>query len=174
MRSLLLVLNAVLACLGSVTAFCPSATTSNQLLTRSAAATMKLYAGKPKFDKTTNKWEPAKDDDGIYPYDAVGSLLRYGPTPFLKRLTDAEGYEQDVLEYMALAGVSRAEATGNMDAKLFNAMDWAYQKTAENRGKPKVDLTYLDKKRAALTVIWAFVGTPFVFKVLFDIFSKYI
>jgi hypothetical protein len=33
---------------------------------------------KPKFNAQTQKWERAKGDDGEYPYDAVGSLLRHG------------------------------------------------------------------------------------------------
>ena len=51
---------------------------------------------------------------------------------------------------MATAKVDRAEATGNIDAKLNNAIDWAYQKMEEKNGKPKVDYTRLDKKQAAL------------------------
>ena len=132
-----------------------------------------MDAKKPIFNKQTQKWEPASDDDGIYPYDAVGSLLRFGPSPFLKRVTDADGYEQSVLEYMAGMGVSRAEATGNMDAKLFNPADWAYQKMEEKKGKPKVDYTKLNVKQATLTVIWGGFFTPLVIKYLIDLFSKY-
>ena len=54
--------------------------------------------------------------------------MRHGPSPFLTRVFNADEYEQGILKYMASAKVERAEATGNIDAKLNNAMDWAYQK----------------------------------------------
>jgi hypothetical protein len=76
------------------------------------------YSSKPIFDKTTQKWKPSPKDDGKYPYDAVGALLRHGPVPFFQRIFNPQGYEQSVLQYMASTGCSRAEATGNMDAKL--------------------------------------------------------
>lgn len=57
---------------------------------------------------------------------------------------------------MATAKVDRAEATGNIDAKLNNAIDWAYQKMEEKNGKPKVDYTRLDKKQAALVSFISF------------------
>jgi hypothetical protein len=67
---------------------------------------------------------------------------------------------------MATQGVSRAEATGNIDAKLNNAMDWAYQKAAEKKGAPKVDYTKLSTKNAALVIIWAFGITPLTVSVI--------
>lgn len=130
-------------------------------------------AKKPTFISKTQKWERASDDDGKYPYDAVGSLLRHGPAPFLSRLTDPAGYEQTVLAYMASTGVSRAEATGNMDAKLNNPADWAYRKLEEKRGKPKVDFTRLDKKDAALVVLWAVFITPLTLSVIVQTISQY-
>ncbi|KAG7340596.1 hypothetical protein IV203_024139 [Nitzschia inconspicua] len=117
---------------------------------------------KPAFDKATETWQKSAADDGQYPYDAVGALLRHGPAPFLKRITDPKGYEQSVLQYMAATGCSRAEATGNMDAKLNNAADWAYQKLEEKKTGKKVDYTVLDAKDAALTIIWALGITPLV------------
>ncbi|KAG7373268.1 hypothetical protein IV203_033992 [Nitzschia inconspicua] len=117
---------------------------------------------KPTFDKATETWQKSAADDGQYPYDAVGALLRHGPSPFLKRITDPKGYEQSVLQYMAATGCSRAEATGNMDAKLNNAADWAYQKLEEKKTGKKVDYTVLDAKDAALTIIWALGITPLV------------
>lgn len=132
-----------------------------------------LNARKPTFNKKTERWEPAPDDDGKYPYDAVGSLLRHGPSPFLTRLTNADEYEQAVLKYMATAGVDRAEATGNMDAKLNNAMDWTYQKMAEKKGAAKVDYTRLKKKDAILVAVWAFGITPLAISVIQQTVSQF-
>lgn len=139
----------------------------------SSAAEILLRAKKPTFNQTTQKWERASDDDGKYPYDALGALLRHGPAPFLTRLTNPSEYEQGVLKYMASTGVSRAEATGNMDAKLNNAADWAFQKLAEKKGAPKVDYTRLDKKEAALVIIWALGITPLVISVIGQTISQY-
>ncbi|KAL3923523.1 MAG: hypothetical protein SGILL_001613 [Bacillariaceae sp.] len=116
----------------------------------------------PTFDKATETWVPSPNDDGEYPYDNLGALLRHGPGPYIKRSTDPKGYEQIVLKYMAGTGCSRAEATGNMDAKLNNAADWAYQKMEEKKTGKKVDYTVLKKKQAALTTIWALGITPLV------------
>ena len=137
------------------------------------ALTAKKPASKPKYDKVTEKWEKAPDDDGIYPYDAIGALLRHGPSPFISRLTNPSEYEQGILKYMAGAGVSRAEATGNMDAKLNNAMDWVYQKTAEKNGAPKVDYTELKAKNAILVIVWAFGITPLAISVVRDTVSQF-
>lgn len=82
----------------------------------------------PTFNKETNRWEKSPLDDGKYPYDAIGSALRHGPSPFFTRVFNGDEYEQGVLKYMATAKVDRAEATGNIDAKLNNPIDWAYQK----------------------------------------------
>lgn len=120
----------------------------------SATAFQSVAKTKPKFDKASGKWEKAPGDDGKYPYDPVGSLLRHGPSPFFQRLTNPDEYEQIVLKYMAEAGVSRAEATGNMDAKLNNVLDWSYQKKEERNGAPKVDYTVLKTKDAILTSAW--------------------
>ena len=133
---------------------------------KKAAAGPKLAA--PTFNKETERWEKAVSDDGKYPYDALGALLRHGPSPFIARVTNADEYEQGVLKYMAVAKVDRAEATGNMDAKLNNAMDWMYQKQEEKKGKPKVDYTKLDQKQAILTTVWALVVTPIALNVVYE------
>lgn len=128
----------------------------------------------PTFDEKTNRWIKNPNDDGVYPYDAVGSALRHGPSPFLTRVTNADEYEQGILKYMATAKVSRAEATGNIDAKLNNALDWAYQKMEEKKGKPVVDYTRLDKKQAALTAVWAFGITPLVLNVVVSTVDQFV
>lgn len=121
----------------------------------------------PTLNKDTNRWEKNAADDGEYPYDAIGSALRHGPSPFLTRVFNADEYEQGILKYMATAKVDRAEATGNIDAKLNNAIDWAYQKMEEKNGKPKVDYTRLDKKQAALV---SFISFCFFFVEILHIF----
>ena len=63
---------------------------------------------------------------------------------------------------MAQTKCSRAEAQGNMDAFFNNAADWAYQKSEEARGRPKVDYTELKPKQAVLVVTWALFVTPFL------------
>ena len=128
---------------------------------------------KPTLNPKTDKWEAAANDDGVYPYDPVGSLLRHGPSPFLTRLTNPGEYEQAVLKYMATANVDRAEATGNMDAKLNNAVDWAYQKGEERKGAPKVDYTKLDQKDAILAVVWAVFITPLALSVVQQTISQF-
>ena len=117
------------------------------------------YAGAkltpPNFNKATGKYEKNPKDDGEYPYDAVGALLRHGPVPFVTRVVNPAGYEQDILSYMAEFRASRAEATGNLDFKLNNAADWGYYKMEEQRTGRVADLTALNKKRAILAIIWA-------------------
>lgn len=128
----------------------------------------------PTFNKDTNRWEKSPLDDGKYPYDAIGSALRHGPSPFLTRVFNADEYEQGILKYMATANVDRAEATGNIDAKLNNAIDWAYQKMEEKNGKPKVDYTRLDKKQAALTIVWALGITPLAVNVILNTADQFV
>lgn len=177
-RSIMMVIWALACCLTVGMAFVPSVvspkvsslrhssstttTTTSLFIFGSKSASGASKSTKPTFDKATETWQKSAGDDGQYPYDAVGALLRHGPSPFLKRITDPKGYEQSVLQYMAATGCSRAEATGNMDAKLNNAADWAYQKLEEKKTGKKVDYTVLDAKDAALTVIWALGITPLV------------
>ena len=121
----------------------------------------------PTFDETTGRYIKNPADDGQYPYDALGAALRHGPSPFFTRVFNSDEYEQGVLKYMLTQQVDRATATGNTDAKQNNAMDWAYQKMAEEKnGAPVVDYTVLNKKQAALAVIWAVCITPLAIKVI--------
>mmetsp|Transcript_42216 Transcript_42216/g.101995 ORF Transcript_42216/g.101995 Transcript_42216/m.101995 type:complete len:182 (-) Transcript_42216:208-753(-) len=156
-------------CIASVAAFAPSI--------ESSRSTTSLYGAvgkaKPKFNKATDKWEPSPADDGKYPYDAIGALLRHGPPAFISRVTDSGEYEQFVLNYMAIAGVDRAEATGNIDAKLANPVDWSFQKMEEKKGKPKVDYTELKPKNAILAIIWALGITPLTINVIQQTVSQW-
>jgi len=139
---------------------------------KAGAAASKLPL--PTRDDDTGRYTKSPLDDGAYPYDAVGAALRHGPSPFFTRVFNADEYEQGVLQYMATAKCDRAEATGNVDAKLNNALDWAYQKMEEKKGKPKVDYTRLDKKQAALTAVWALGITPLAISVLLDTADQFI
>lgn len=85
-------------------------------------ATPKSTLPLPTFDDATQRYIKNPNDDGVLPYDAIGAALRHGPVPFFTRIFNADEYEQGVLKYMGTAKVSRAEAVGNMDAKLNNPM----------------------------------------------------
>ena len=110
--------------------------TTSLLILASIASTTSAFGsfGKPKstapklplptFDDATQRYVKSPDDDGVMPYDAIGAALRHGPVPFITRFTKGDVYEQGVLKYMGTAKVTRAEAVGNMDAKLNNPMDW--------------------------------------------------
>ncbi len=129
----------------------------------------------PTLDPETGRYVRSPLDDGKYPYDAVGSALRHGPSPFFTRIFNADEYEQGVLKYMYSAKCDRAEATGNTDAKLNNAADWAYQKMEETKkGRPKVDYTRLDKKQAALTAVWALGITPLAINAVWSTVDQFI
>lgn len=140
---------------------------------KSVGSASKTKLPLPTLNKDTGRYEKSPLDDGKYPYDAIGSALRHGPSPFLTRVFNADEYEQGVLKYMLTAQVDRAEATGNIDAKLNNVLDWQYQKMEEKKGKPKVDYTRLDKKQAALTVIWALGITPLAVSVVVDTANQF-
>ena len=120
---------------------------------------------RPSFDADKNLYIRNPNDDGVLPYDPIGSLLRQGPAPCWTRLTNGNEYEQGILKYMFNAKVERDEACGNIDAKLNNVMDWNYQKRAELNGAPKVDYNRLDQKQAYLVSAWAFGITPLVISI---------
>jgi len=127
----------------------------------------------PTYDAASNRYTKNPQDDGAYPYDVIGSALRHGPSPFFTRLFNADEYEQGVLKYMYTQKVTRSEATGNVDAKLNNVVDGAFQKQAEKNGKPKVDYTVLDKKQAILTSVWALGITPLAVNVVLKTVSEF-
>ena len=113
----------------------------------------------PTYDKATQRWV-SNDSDGDGAYGPLDSLLRFGPKPFLKRLTDADNVEQAVLKYQAGEQCSRLEAECNMDAFNENVQDWIQQKTEEQRGisGPR-DYTYLDTQKIVLSVTWGVLIT---------------
>ena len=118
-----------------------TATTQTQLRALPTPERMFEYKKKPPtFNKQTSLWEPSIETEDS-PYGPWGSFLRAGPSPFLVRVLQPNEYDQAVFKYMAQTKCSRAEAQGNMDAFFNNAADWAYQKSEEARGRPKVDYT---------------------------------
>ena len=146
----------------------PYTTTTTRL---SAAPTPKPYdptykAKPPTFNKETSLWEPSAETEPE-PYDAFGSFLRGGPTPFIVRTFSPKEYDQAVFKYMAQTKCSRIEAQGNMDAFFNNAADWAYQKSEEARGRPQVDYTVLKPKQAVLVITWALFVTPFLGRIAY-------
>jgi len=128
---------------------------------------------KPKFNKSTNKWDKPAGYDEEETYGPVGSLLRQGPGPFITRLSNADKYEQAVLKYMASEGISRLEAQENMDAYFNNAADWAYQKMQEKKRAPKVDYNKIKTKDVALSAIWGLFITPLLLRIVFSIINMH-
>mmetsp|Transcript_25925 Transcript_25925/g.63449 ORF Transcript_25925/g.63449 Transcript_25925/m.63449 type:complete len:102 (-) Transcript_25925:33-338(-) len=81
---------------------------------------------KPKPNKATDRWEPSPADDGEYPYDTIGALLRHDPLA----LFNCGEYEQFILNYTSrLRQWDRAE--------VCQPVDWLFQKMEEKKGKPK-------------------------------------
>ena len=135
-----------------------------------------LYAKRPTsklptFDKASQRWI-SNDSDADGAYGPLDSLLRFGPKPFLKRLTDADNVEQAVLKYQAQEQCSRLEAECNMDAFNENVQDWIQQKTEEQRGisGPR-DYTYLDTQRIVLSVTWGVLITSLLVWATNDVLS---
>lgn len=135
-----------------------------------------LYAKRPTsklptFDKASQRWI-SNDSDADGAYGPLDSLLRFGPKPFLKRLTDADNVEQAVLKYQAQEQCSRLEAECNMDAFNENVQDWIQQKTEEQRGisAPR-DYTYLDTQRIVLSVTWGVLITSLLVWATNDVLS---
>ena len=124
MNILRLIIVAVVATSDAAYAFGSFGSTKSNAVTKSSTKKLPL----PTLDPKTNRYIRSPLDDGVYPYDVLGSALRHGPSPAITRILKADEYEQGVLKYMLSARCSRYEATGNVDAKLNNAADWVYRK----------------------------------------------
>lgn len=147
-----------------------TATATNTAL--DAAANKRQPTAKlPTFDKASQRWI-SNDSDADGAYGPLDSLLRFGPKPFLKRLTDADNVEQAVLKYQAQEQCSRLEAECNMDAFNENVQDWIQQKTEEQRGisGPR-DYTYLDTQRIVLSSVWGALITSLLVWATNDVLS---
>ena len=130
-----------------------TSTTPTQLHALPTPERMFEYKSKPPtFNKQTSLWEPSIETEDS-PYGPWGSFLRGGPSPFLVRVLSPNEYDQAVFKYMAQTKCSRAEAQGNMDAFFNNAADWAYQKSEEARGRPKVDYTEVRNVEKAHSIV---------------------
>ena len=76
-----------------------------------------------RFDRSANRWiAQGPSDEPSAGYGLVGSLIRAGPLPFFRRVTDPDQYEQAVLKYMATDGCDRMEAQGNMVSFSLNEL----------------------------------------------------
>ena len=83
----------------------------------------------PRFDATTQRWFPGSEEESAEAgYPPIRSLLRHGPSAFVKRVTNPDLYDQAVLKFMANDNVGRWEAQGNMDRCNENAQDWMYER----------------------------------------------
>jgi len=113
------------------------------------------------FDRQTERWIPDRDEESAEAgYGLAGSLLRSGPLPCFKRVTNPDKYDQAVLKFMAQDLCDRNEAQGNMDAFFANPNDWQYQRLQEkNNGAPKYDYANArsNPKDVVLTVTWALI-----------------
>jgi hypothetical protein len=112
----------VLVSLLAAAQFCQSLAPMSKMPSQKRASATRLGMA-PKY--IGNKWVPQTDDDlPSAGYDAVGTLLRQGPKPFLTRVFQADEWEQAVLKFMATEnggkGCDRNTAQGNMDAYLRN------------------------------------------------------
>ena len=53
----------------------------------------------PKFNKITQIWEVISEADNEGACGSVGRLIRQGPVPFFKYITDFDLYDLMVLKY---------------------------------------------------------------------------
>jgi hypothetical protein len=151
-----------------------ASTTDALAFTKTKAKTNQLSAKDlPKFDKSTQRWQPAPTAEPGYPI--YETLLRNGPVPFFTRLTNPGDYEQAVLKFQANEKCPINEAQGNMDAYFENPNDWAYQRTVEDRGGYKKNYgAPLDPKQVGLTVVWGTFITYFLGNFAYSLVSKYL
>lgn len=126
----------------------------------------------PKYNAATQRWEPTDPQDTVG-YPPIGSLIRQGPLPFFKRLTNADEYEQGVLKMMATNNLTRNQAQGSFDAYLQNPGDWTLQKIAEDKGAPKYDYenANMEPKQLILTASWTSILLVVISRILFVTFN---
>lgn len=117
-RFVSIVLLAVVAATPTVHGFVSkSATHGTGICSRTATTITKNTQCFVKFDKSIGQFVPeSSDEEASAGYDAVGTLLRHGPQPWIQRTFKNGEYEQAVLKFMAMEKVDRNTAQGNMDA----------------------------------------------------------
>lgn len=153
-------------------AFVPPLTSTKLIRVRVVGAEpSSLLSMAPRYDKGTKRWSPtSSSEEESAGYSPVGSLIRFGPVPFVRRLTDPDGYNQGVLKMMANENfASRDEAQGNMDAYICNPNDWTLQKLEEKRTGVKYDYANANMSAVdlALTAAWAGVLLSVVARVVY-------
>lgn len=128
----------------------------------------------PRYDSRTGRYSPSRpEEEASAGYGPLGSLLRQGPVPFVRRLVKPEKYDQGVLKMMADdpsgVGRSRDTAQGNMDAFLCNPNDYALQKLEEKAGAPEFDYgqANMELGQLALTAAWSGVLLALVSRIVY-------
>lgn len=153
----------------TVTAFAPNTCSRIPSCSRTRGVAMV-----PRYDEEAQRWSPSTpEEEAGKGYSPIGSLIRQGPVPFVRRLVDPDSYDQGVLKMMATesggSGMTRDEAQGNMDAYLQNPNDWAVQKLEEKRTGIKYDYANanMDVFSLVLTTAWTGVLLSVLGRVLY-------
>lgn len=134
--------------------------------TRNTASVLNMA---PKFDSQAQKWVPSSEEESsAADYPAWRSLLRHGPKAFLTRVAQPEQYDQAVLKFMAMDGVERWEAMGNMDRCNENSQDWTFERLEATKKGFRLDYVTLEPKQIGLSLIW----TGIVFWFASDLVDK--
>jgi hypothetical protein len=128
----------------------PPSSASPSSMTRPSSSPLHMV---PKYDGS--RWIPTTFPDDVQGYPKWHTLLLHGPRPYYERVFKADEYEQAVLKFMAVDGVSRNEAQGNMDAYLRNPNDWAFDRMEAQKRGVKLDYVTLDPKAIVLTLVWS-------------------
>mmetsp|Transcript_15409 Transcript_15409/g.18270 ORF Transcript_15409/g.18270 Transcript_15409/m.18270 type:complete len:196 (+) Transcript_15409:99-686(+) len=94
------------------------------------------------------------DDEDISNFDA---LVRFGPAPFITRVTQPDRYWDAVEKYKKEEGCSEVEAVRNMDAYFLDPTGWVVAKQRNKlKGEPLPD--YMGKsgvqKRPIFSAFW--------------------
>lgn len=94
------------------------------------------------------------DEDDISNFDA---LVRFGPAPFITRVTQPDRYWEAVEKYEKEEGCSRVEAVRNMDAYFTDPTGWVVKKQrAKFRGESLPDYSGQSgvQKRPIFSAFW--------------------
>ena len=118
-----------------------------------------------KFDG--NKWiAESTEETSDGGYDALGTFLRYGPIPTLRRLVQQYEYDQAVLKFMYQEKCSRNVAQGNMDYYFRNPNDWYARRLQEEKLGKRLDYDTLDNTKLVLVVVWTSIVVVFAYRAI--------
>jgi len=108
----------------------------------------------PKITKIDTKLRALFDDDDTSDFDA---LLRFGPAPFITRITQREKYEAAVEKFQRKEGCSKVEAVRNMDAYFSDPDGWVLSRGRIEKYGEKIDYTKKSgvQKRPIFSTFWA-------------------